>query len=127
MTAPAASDRTPAVRRHAEWARTPGAWRGNVEGHLFGTNATILFYSTDEIGAGPVLHVHPYDEIFVIIEGRARFTVGGETLEAAAGDVVFGPANVPHKFTNLGPGTLRTTDVHLSDRWVQTNLEDPDT
>ena len=40
-----------------------------------------------------------------------------------AGDILLGPANVPHKFENLGPGPLETTDIHLSDRWIQTNLE----
>ncbi|GAB5378481.1 MAG: cupin domain-containing protein [Acuticoccus sp.] len=105
---------------------TPEAWRGNVAGTEFGTDVTVLFFSTEEIGGGPRLHVHTYDEVFVIVEGNARFTVGETTIDAKAGDVVFGPANVPHKFANLGPGRLRTTDIHLSDRWVQTNLDNPD-
>ncbi|MBX9460180.1 MAG: cupin domain-containing protein [Brevundimonas sp.] len=50
---------------------------------------------------------HPYDETFIVIEGRARFFVGETTLEAAAGDVVLGPAGVPHRFENLGPGRLQ--------------------
>jgi hypothetical protein len=29
------------------------------------------------------LHVHPYDEIFTITEGRARFTVGDGIVDAA--------------------------------------------
>ena len=62
----------------------------------------------------------------LVREGRARFTVGGTAIDAEAGDVVFGPAEVPHKFHNLGPGPLRTTDLHLSDRWIQTDLDDPD-
>ena len=32
-----------------------------------------------------------------------------------------------HKFRNLGPGRLDTTDIHVSDRWIQTNLDDPET
>ena len=103
----------------------PDVWRGAVEGHRLGTGVTVLFYTTDEVGMGSRLHVHPYDEVFVIREGRALFTVGDAEIEAQAGDVVLGPANVPHKFRNLGPGRLSTVDVHQSDRWIQTDLDDP--
>ena len=54
------------------------------------------------------------------------FTIGAEKIEAEAGDILLGPADVPHKYTNLGPGPLESTDIHLSDRWVQTDLEDPE-
>ena len=46
--------------------------------------------------------------------------------QAEAGDVLMAPAEIPHKFKNLGPGLLETTDIHVSDRWIQTNLDDPD-
>ncbi len=125
-SADASPARAPKAVRWAEWAREPGRWRGHLDGATLGTGATVLFYETEEVGKGPRLHVHTYDEIFIVREGRARFTVGDTVLEAEAGDIVFGPANVPHKFTNLGPGALRTTDVHLAPRWEQTNLDDPD-
>ena len=82
-----------------------------------------MFYETDEIGKGPVLHVHPYAETFIVIEGRARYQIGDAVIEAEAGEILTGPAEVPHKFTNLGPGRLRTIDIHHSPEWIQTNLE----
>jgi mannose-6-phosphate isomerase-like protein (cupin superfamily) len=100
--------------------------KGHLSGSTLGTNFTILFYATEEIGRGPVWHVHPYDEVFIIRSGRAAFTVGETRIEAEAGEVVFAPANVPHKFRNIGPGPLETTDIHLSDRWIQTELDDPE-
>lgn len=112
------------IVRGSDWM-TDGLWRGQVEGRTLGTGVTILFYGTDVVGHGPTLHVHPYDEVFIVREGRGRFTVGEEVLDAGAGDVVFGPAGVPHKFVNLGPGAIATTDIHLSDRWIQTDLDDP--
>lgn len=115
-----------AIVRHGEWSRRRDPWRGSVEGTALGTNVTVLFYATDKIGEGPKWHVHTYDEVFIVREGRALFTIGSEKIEAGAGDVLFGPANVPHKFHNLGPGRLETTDIHLSDRWVQEDLEDPE-
>lgn len=111
------------IIRGADLSSMHDKWFGKVEGESLGTGVTILFLATDKVGDGPVLHVHDYDELFLIRRGRARFTVGDEVLEAEAGDLVFGPAHVPHKFENLGPGPLQTTDIHLNDRHVQTDLE----
>ena len=99
-----------------------GPYRGSVNGETLGTQMTVLTYGNDEPGVGPPLHVHPYDEVFVVQEGRARFFVGDQTIDAAAGETVLGPAGVPHRFVNLGPGRLQTLDIHLSPRWIQTNL-----
>jgi len=106
------------------WARDDEIWRGRFEGKDIGTNVTVLFFSSDEIGAGPVLHVHPYDEVFIVRTGRALFTIGDQTIEAAAGDILLGPADVPHKFKNIGPGRLETTDIHLSDHFEQVEVDD---
>ena len=118
--------REPRIVSREEWATGGPYWKGHVEGQAFGTGVTVLFYTTEEVGTGPRWHVHPYDEIFIVREGRALFTVGDQRIEASVGDVVFGPAEVPHKFHNLGPGRLETTDIHASDRWIQTDLDDPD-
>ena len=100
-----------------------GPYRGSVNGESLGAGVTVLAYGNDEPGKGPVLHVHPYDEIFVVQEGRARFFVGDQVIDAEAGETVLGPAGLPHRFINLGPGRLQTFDIHMSPRWIQTNLE----
>ncbi|MFC5344279.1 cupin domain-containing protein [Brevundimonas staleyi] len=100
-----------------------GPWKGSVPGLDLGSAVTVLAYGTDEVGIGPRLHVHPYDETFVIVQGRARFFVGDAVLEASAGEVVLGPRGVPHRFENLGPGRLQTIDIHHSPEWIQTDLE----
>ena len=105
----------------SEW-QSPGQLRGLLEGKGLNTNITLLRYVTDVVGEGPPLHVHPYDEIFTITEGRARFTVGDKVIDAEAGDVVLGPANIPHGYQNLGPGRLDSLDIHLSPEWIQFNL-----
>lgn len=100
-----------------------GAHRSFVNGETLGTSVTVLTYGNDEPGTGPVLHIHPYDEIFIVTLGRARFFVGDQTIDANAGETVLGPAGVPHRFINLGPGRFQTIDIHLSPKWIQTNLE----
>jgi len=111
------------VLKREEWARREYAWSGRVEGKRFGTDASIIFFSTDIVGHGPKLHRHPYDEIFIVRQGKALFIVGDEQIEATEGQVVFGPANIPHKFINLGPGRLETTDIHVSQHFEQEDLE----
>ena len=100
-----------------------GPHRGFVNGEVLGTQITVLTYGNDEPGVGPALHVHPYDEVFVVQEGRARFFVGDQVIDAEAGETVLGPAGLPHRFINLGPGRLQTVDIHLSPKWIQTNLD----
>ena len=120
------ADRQARILHRADWAKHDEHWRGFVEGRDLDTNTTVLFYRTEEVGVGPRLHVHPYDEIFIVRKGRALFTVGDQKIEATAGDILMGPAHVPHKYHNLGPGDLETTDIHVSDHWIQTNLDDPE-
>lgn len=111
---------------HDTWLSGDDPWRGQVSGEQLGSDVTILFFATDEVGKGPKWHVHPYDEVFVIKQGRALYTIGDRKIEANTGDVLLGPRDVPHKFHNIGPGRLETVDIHLSPSWIQTNLPDPD-
>lgn len=75
-------------------------------------------------GDGVRLHRHAYQEVFVIQEGRATFTLGTTTLEAQAGQVVLVPPGLPHKFINTGEQRLRQIDIHQSPQIVTEWLED---
>ena len=55
-----------------------GPWRGHVEGQVLGGSCTVLAYGNDTVGMGPKLHMHPYDETFIVVAGRARFVVGDQ-------------------------------------------------
>ena len=55
---------------------------------------------TELPGAEAPLHVHHHeDEGFWLLEGDVTFFVGDATIEAHAGDYVFGPRGIPHRFT----------------------------
>jgi mannose-6-phosphate isomerase-like protein (cupin superfamily) len=59
-----------------------------------------LLEITEAPGYEAPLHVHHNeDEGFWILEGDATFEVGDTTIEAHAGDYLFGPRDVPHRFT----------------------------
>jgi quercetin dioxygenase-like cupin family protein len=61
----------------------------------------------DPEGEGP-LHVHHNeDEGFWVLEGELTFEVGEETIKAQPGSFVFGPKDVPHRYTvDSGPARL---------------------
>src|SRR5437763_9749348 len=75
-------------------------------------------------GEGPKLHAHPYEEVFLIQEGCATYTIGSTTLEARAGQIAIVPAGIPHKFINSGSSRLRQVDIHHSPQFVTQWLED---
>jgi quercetin dioxygenase-like cupin family protein len=50
-------------------------------------------------GNGPPLHTHEAeDEMFYVLGGSYSFWVGQEVLSGSAGDIVFVPRLVPHRF-----------------------------
>ena len=62
---------------------------------------------TEPPGAEAPLHVHHReDEGFWILEGEVTLYVGDETIEASAGDFVWGPRDIPHRYT-VGPNGCR--------------------
>jgi mannose-6-phosphate isomerase-like protein (cupin superfamily) len=75
-------------------------------------------------GQGVRLHKHPYQEIFIIQEGSATFTVGSTSLEAQAGQIIMVPGDVPHKFINSGERQLRQIDIHLNKQFITIWLEE---
>jgi quercetin dioxygenase-like cupin family protein len=69
------------------------ATAADTDGHL-----TVVDV-TDPPGVEAPLHVHRReDEAFWVLDGDVTFEVGGTTIEASAGDLVFGPRNVPHRY-----------------------------
>jgi quercetin dioxygenase-like cupin family protein len=86
--------------------------------------SVILVHSRP--GVGPRLHRHPYAEVFIVESGEATFRLGGETIVVPGGHVVIGPPNVPHGFTNSGPGELRLTAIHGAPTFDTEWLAGPD-
>ena len=94
-----------------------------LQGYLYGDAHVCLIFVDMEPGDGPRLHQHPYEEIFIVLEGQARFTIGSNTVEARPGQVLIVQPGVPHKFVNSGSSRLRQIDVHASDRFITEWLE----
>jgi quercetin dioxygenase-like cupin family protein len=64
----------------------PGNLIGRFEGRDHGSSVSF-FVGSFPPGTGPGLHRHPYDETFIVEAGNATFTIAGETVELAAGQI----------------------------------------
>jgi quercetin dioxygenase-like cupin family protein len=61
------------------------------------------------VGAGQSQKPHTHgdqDKIYVVLEGRGRFSVGGDEEWLGAGEAVVAPAGVEHGLVNDGPDSL---------------------
>ena len=105
-----------------ELARSEGTYE--LEGYLHGSAGVSVILVDMAPGEGPKLHKHSYEEVFIIQEGTATYTIGSTTVEAKAGQIAIVPAGVPHKFINSGTGRLRQVDIHHSPRFITQWLED---
>ena len=55
---------------------------------------------TEPPGTEAPLHVHHNeDEAFWVLDGDVTLEIGGNTIEAHAGDYAFGPRDIPHRYT----------------------------
>ena len=77
-------------------------------------------------GGGPAVHSHPYAEVFIVEAGEATFQLGDERALVSAGNVVVGPSDVPHGFTNSGAGELRLVAIHGNPRFITEWLAEHD-
>ena len=90
------------------------ATAADTGGHL-----TVLDV-TDPPGVEAPLHVHhKEDEAFWVLEGDVTFEVGGMTIQAGAGDFVFGPRDVPHRYKvgDQAPGCSSCSPPAASRTW----------
>ena len=53
------------------------------------------------VGADDPQPPHAEDEMYYVLQGRAKFTSGGQTVEVAAGLCLFVPAHEPHHFHDI--------------------------
>jgi quercetin dioxygenase-like cupin family protein len=60
---------------------------------------STLFAGLNCFEPGQAQHLHAHhgaDKFYLVLSGKARMTVGDETLVADAGTLVWAPAGVPH-------------------------------
>jgi pimeloyl-ACP methyl ester carboxylesterase/mannose-6-phosphate isomerase-like protein (cupin superfamily) len=89
---------------------------GSTTGHRLGIGEITIAPHTD----GPPQHRHAqHDEGFYVVSGTARFTVGTDVHDAAAGTLVMVPPGAPHTFANPGDEPAVLLNTFTPDLYVQ--------
>jgi mannose-6-phosphate isomerase-like protein (cupin superfamily) len=88
----------------------PTAWL--FEGHPRAGVDISMFMVRTPPGRAVELHVHPYAETFLLLEGRGRWTRGDEVIELEPEQVIVVPPDTPHGFRNIGDVPLLVVSVH---------------
>ena len=100
-----------AARIEGQRVDTPGRWR-TVKTLLRSKHMTVHVAIFDPGQAGS-LHVHrTSEEATYIISGNGEVACGGETFAVGAGDLFYGPPNLPHQFRNVGQTPLRLIAIY---------------
>ena len=105
----------------AELAFSPTA--ALFEGHPQAGVDVSIFIARTPPGAAVELHVHPYAETFLLLEGRGRWTRGDEVVEIEPEQFLTVPPDTPHGFRNIGDVPLLVVSVHESGTLDQTFTE----
>jgi len=69
---------------------------------------------------GPPQHVHrDHDEVFIVTQGKLRFTSGADSVDAEAGSCVTVPPGTPHTFSNPFDAPARFICTLTPDLYVE--------
>ena len=60
-----------------------------------GTAGTLTLFAFD-LGQELSEHTAPFDAFVQVLDGKVELIIGGQTVQACAGDVVLMPAQIPH-------------------------------
>jgi quercetin dioxygenase-like cupin family protein len=73
---------------------------------------TVTLFSFDA-GQGLSEHTAPFDAAVQVLEGDAVIVIGGQALDARAGDFVVMPADVPHSLRAAKPFKMLLTMIRV--------------
>ena len=82
------------------------------EGHRRAGVDASLFVTRTPPGRAVELHTHPYAEVFVLLEGRGRWTVGEQVIQLEPEQLVVVPPDIRHGFRNTGETPLLVISLH---------------
>jgi quercetin dioxygenase-like cupin family protein len=78
-----------------------------------------FFVVTSPTGQGADKHRHPYEEIFVILEGAIEAIIADETHMIGPGHIVVIPANTWHEFKNRSERPALMVNMHPAPKMIQ--------
>ena len=65
------------------------------------TGSYEIFRQAGPEGSGPPPHSHPWEEVYVVLDGKLEVIIDGESHVISSGGVAHVPAGVTHSYRNL--------------------------
>lgn len=84
-----------------------------------------FFVVTSAPGKGADKHRHPYEEIFIILDGRIEVIVNGETRMIESGNITIIPAHAWHEFKNRSDHAVLMVNIHPVSQMIQEDWSAP--
>jgi quercetin dioxygenase-like cupin family protein len=99
-------------------AQQPGAKRTELQRHdLSVPGREVIQVRVDlEPGVSFPSHTHPGEEIIFVLEGTWQYEIGGKSVTAKAGEVLFVPAGTIHSAKNVGSGNAAELATYLVEK-----------
>jgi quercetin dioxygenase-like cupin family protein len=86
----------------------------------FNYEVNISFFVVNSpLGQGASKHRHPYEEIFVILDGKIEAIIGDSTNMIEAGKIVIIPPNTWHEFKNRSDHQVQMVNIHPVPKMIQ--------
>ncbi|MDZ4763413.1 MAG: cupin domain-containing protein [Chloroflexota bacterium] len=98
--------------------RPPGGGSPQFQGIDYGAN-TSFFVVNSLPSQGADKHRHPYEEIFVILDGDIEVIVDGERQMVGGGTIVIIPAESWHAFKNRSDHPALMVNIHPVSKMIQ--------
>jgi quercetin dioxygenase-like cupin family protein len=96
----------------------PGGGSPRFEGSHYGASVSF-FVVTSPPGKGADKHRHPYEEIFVFLEGNIEVIIDGELQVIQSGNIVVIPPNTWHEFKNRSSHNALMVNIHPVPEMIQ--------
>jgi quercetin dioxygenase-like cupin family protein len=111
--------------------RPPNGGAARFQGFRYEV-ATSFFVVTSAPGKGADKHRHPYEEVFVILDGLIEVIVDGVMHTVGKDRIVIIPANAWHEFKNRSDSPALMVNIHpvpkmIQEDWADYQLLNPQT
>ncbi len=100
-----------------------GSWSGKFQGYKFGSSVSFFIVKSPK-GKGAEKHRHPYEETFIILEGKIEAIVDGEVKIIEGGNIMIVPPNTWHEFKCISDIPLLMVSIHPVKKMIQENWAD---
>lgn len=97
-----------------------GASSLSFQGFQHNSNVSFFIVKFPK-GIGAIKHRHPYEETFIIINGKIEAIVDGNTKIIEGGNIMIVPPNTWHEFKNCSDDPLLMISIHPVPKMIQEN------